>query len=360
MLASFGARACNVPVFRFALEAWTSGDYDLHVFHRGPLNANDKALLEGLERDCAAPKEPVNILVHAVDVAQVQDMNARVRQIWSEQKEPGNEKYLPRAVLCYPDSSDVAWSGLLSAGIARQLAHSPARTELAKRIAGGASIVFVLLESGNATLDAPAAALLQKTLPELQAELKLPAGDDLDEGPPRGHRLQHLPLRLNFSILRLSRSDAAEQAFIDQLMRADNSLNAALPSVFPIFGRGRVLCGLSGTKLNAQILEQATMFLSGACSCQAKELNPGTDLLMAVNWDDLLNAADASSIERFVAPVLSPTRPLADSPTHSFSDPPIRPLDAAPVSSMMLWAATVLAAILVVVTGRRVLKSKQE
>ena len=30
------------------------------------------------------------------------------------------------------------------------------------------------------------------------------------------------------------------------------------------------------------------MFLIGKCSCQVKDLNPGVDLLMAADWDNLM------------------------------------------------------------------------
>ena len=74
-------------------------------------------------------------------------------------------------------------------------------------------------------------------------------------------------------------------------MKTDKKLTAGQPVVFPIFGRGRVLCALSGPNINASGLAECATFLSGACSCQVKELNPGVDLLMHVNWDELLDAA---------------------------------------------------------------------
>ena len=44
------ARACNVPVFRYALERWPAAPYEVFVFHRGPLSAEDQAALEHLKK----------------------------------------------------------------------------------------------------------------------------------------------------------------------------------------------------------------------------------------------------------------------------------------------------------------------
>ena len=42
------AQACNVPVFRFALERWRPDAYRLTVFHRGALTPSDRELLQTL------------------------------------------------------------------------------------------------------------------------------------------------------------------------------------------------------------------------------------------------------------------------------------------------------------------------
>ena len=57
------------------------------------------------------------------------------------------------------------------------------------------------------------------------------------------------------------------------------------PMVFPVFGRGRLLGCLFGEYITKKHIDEATFFLSGACSCEVKDLNPGVDLLMAAPWD---------------------------------------------------------------------------
>jgi hypothetical protein len=43
------AYACNVPVFRFALERWRADPYRIVLFHRGELSAADREQIRPLE-----------------------------------------------------------------------------------------------------------------------------------------------------------------------------------------------------------------------------------------------------------------------------------------------------------------------
>src|SRR5947207_1747684 len=42
--------ACNVPVFRYALERWPAANYEVVLFHRGPLNPAEQAARALLEQ----------------------------------------------------------------------------------------------------------------------------------------------------------------------------------------------------------------------------------------------------------------------------------------------------------------------
>jgi hypothetical protein len=57
-----------------------------------------------------------------------------------------------------------------------------------------------------------------------------------------------------------------------------------------VFGRGRSLQALRAADVDDDTVAEVCRFLCGACSCQVKELNPGFDLLLAVNWDERLFA----------------------------------------------------------------------
>ena len=42
---------------------------------------------------------------------------------------------------------------------------------------------------------------------------------------------------------------------------------------------------LIGKGINARMIDQIAGFVTGACSCQVKAQNPGTDLLIQKDWD---------------------------------------------------------------------------
>ena len=55
------AEACSVPVFRYALERWQSDPYEVFVFHRGKLTADQQASVDRLTRDGEAGKTFANV-----------------------------------------------------------------------------------------------------------------------------------------------------------------------------------------------------------------------------------------------------------------------------------------------------------
>src|SRR5262249_51816585 len=145
---------------------------------------------------------------------------------------------------------------------------SPARREITKRLLQGESAVWLMLDSGDAARDGAAENTLTAELKKLEQALKLPshAADD----PPL---LSEVPVRVAFSVYRLSRNTPGEASLVAMLLNSDSGLEG--PIVFPIFGRGRALWAMAGKGLTAENIAEAGAFLVGACSCEAKELNPG-------------------------------------------------------------------------------------
>ena len=317
------APTCNIPVFRYALERWPAAPYDVVVFHRGPLTDEGKAVLTALRQAGA------NLEVDRLDVAEA--LPPRRKALLERTKLDA-----PCIVALYPGSELVAWSGPLTAEAAGRLTDSPARREIARRLLGGDSAVWLQLDSGDAGADAAAAKTLEAELKKLEQTLKLPAhaADD----PPL---LSDAPVRIAFSVARLPKADAAEAALIAMLRNSDTGLDG--PVVFPIFGRGRALWAMTGKGLTPANIAEAAGFLVGACSCEAKEQNPGVDLLFAADWEAGLTAAPAR------VPV--PTPVLKPRPPEVPSEPPATPGE----SRAYLWGALAVAGILVVLTGRRVL-----
>ncbi len=279
-------RACNIPVFRYALERWDPSPYELLVYHRGPLDAEMKTLLQRI----AEHRPPANIVVTTVDLAgEVEESH---RKLWETH---GKDAKLPWLLVRFPDSrlpSVTAESGPLTQEMIRTLLDSPARRTVADRLARGDSAVFLLLESGNPKDDEAVAGLLTKELPALEKTLELP------ETTPNDPTLRSsLPVVVKFTVLRLSRSDPHEALFVRQLLQCQKGLDQEQgPIVLPIFGRGRALGGLVDENLTSEGISQAASFLCGPCSCEVKLQNPGMDILLSADWDAILDASEPNVI----------------------------------------------------------------
>jgi hypothetical protein len=275
------AQACNVPVFRFALERWQGDSYQVVVFHRGPLSLAQREEMRPLEdmRD----QFKANVVTWPVDVASI--TNAEDRELYEAL---GDEPSLPCIAVQYPAPLRITapvWSAPLSRESVARLTDSAARQEIVRRLVAGHTAVWLLVESGDAVKDKAAAEILAEQLPLLEEKLKLP---DLTASPDDA-LLTTAPLKMKFSVLRLSRKDMSEEPLVQMLLQSEPDLaerNDAM--VFPVFGRGRALLGLVGVEITANNLYDCAAFLVGACSCEVKAQNPGFDLLLAAEWDALL------------------------------------------------------------------------
>src|SRR5204862_3995559 len=64
------ASACNVPVFRFALERWRPDVYRVTLLHRGPLSESQREMSRPLED--AQERGSANFVLQAVDVSKLE------------------------------------------------------------------------------------------------------------------------------------------------------------------------------------------------------------------------------------------------------------------------------------------------
>ena len=277
--------ACSVPVFRYALERWAPDSYGLVVFHKGPLTDEQEALIGRMDLNQLPAEDFVNFMIKKVDL----DANPEPQavELWEKQ---GTDS-LPWLIVYYPWTSRLrmpAWSGELTESNVNQLIDSPARREVARRLLKGESTVWVLLESGQTEKDDAAEQTLTERLAYLEENLQLP------EINPQDYvdgfiTIEEDKLKIDFSVLRLSRNDPKEAFFVEMLLGSEEDLKEfSEPIVFPIFGRGRSLYALIGDGIADDVIDDAALFLTGACSCQVKEQNPGVDLVMAVDWDRLV------------------------------------------------------------------------
>ena len=271
--------ACSIPVFRYALERWKPSNYEFIIYHRGPLSDADKKAVKQIQ-------DLVRTANAEVTLVDIDGNREPVRKaLW---KELGVDAKFPCVVVRFPDSdpkTPLAWSGPLDPAKIKPLIDSPLRQRIANGLFRGESAMFVLLESGDAKADADAEKFLAAELAKLEKKVESPPVTK--EGP---QVRSELPVRIGFTLLKVSQKDAQEAAFIDLLMRCEEDLDKVKgPIVFAFFGRGRVITALHGQDLKAKQLEEVARFLCGACSCQVKELNPGVDLLFAVKWESFLD-----------------------------------------------------------------------
>lgn len=275
-----GLPVCKIPVFRYALERWRSTPYPGVLSVKGPLDAEARALLRELEAS------GLNVEIETRD----------------------GDAPAPRLVLHYPGSERIAWSGPFTRDGVKGLIDSPGRAETVRRLTSGTSVVWWLVESGDAAKDRAAAELLDRELKRLEKSLQIAT-----PGPEDPPLRSALPLKLAFSVLRVPREAGAEAPFVETLARARTDWT--LPAVVPVFGRGRALGSLCGEEINEALVAQMAEALSDDCSCEIKELNPGVDLLFAADWDGLLDVPPPDPEKPVEAlPLQFPARPTAPAP----------------------------------------------
>jgi hypothetical protein len=286
LLMAQSARACSVPVFRYALERWTADLFEVDVFYRGSLTTDERAMVSRLEDQSQVNGGAVNWeVVHCnLDEKLAEDLQVVGSAL--------GDVPFPHVVLRRPGGrrgSEVVWSGPLSEA-KPALWTSPAWDELVRRLANGDSVVWLVFRGSNEEQSRQLVQQLHDQLPLLAAEIPLPAG----VGLPGSELLTRIPLEVRFSVLEIDGQSAHEAIFRRLVIRDDQNIaDTAETVVVPVFGRGRAMTTLAADAIDEALLAECSGFLCGACSCQVKQSNPGFDLLLAVNWEERLAGEQA-------------------------------------------------------------------
>jgi hypothetical protein len=297
--------ACQVPVFRYALERWAADAYGLAVFHNGPLSKEQQDIVAGVGYD-------VNLEVFTIDTGK---MTAPQRIRFGEVKV---EKGQTLARLYYPLESrqgdEALWEGALTRKALARIVDSPARRKIAKDILAGESAVWVILKSGDPKSDSRVEQDLNKHLKAISQWLEIPEGV---AGPGEFERVASgevamedvlrstIPLKISFSALSINKDDPDEAIFIKMLTAFVPDLIEEYPGqplVFPVFGRGRTLDGIAEEMLSDDLMASAGSYICGACSCEVKRENPGIDLVMSVEWDEAIEGS-AVVVDKLLPPL---------------------------------------------------------
>ena len=303
--------ACSVPVFRYALERWRPDPYFAVVFHRGPLTAEQQRSADLLGKVGRSGEKVVNLALHTVDLDKLDPESSDDDKFMLEQWEKQKTDVLPWVVIDFPiPTKGRVFQGPL-ADISdkkkvAELIDSPIRQQIAKKILAGETGVFVLLESGNKETDDKAAKMLTEQLAKLTKTLKLPEVDAADVAQGL-ISVDPDKLKIAFTVIRLKRDDLKEKRFIDVLLGSDADYDLrdeefkGDPLVFPVFGRGRCMPCLIGQGINEDQIGEVAASLTQSCTCEIKNQNPGIDLLMAVDWDSLV---EIKEVDQELPPLL--------------------------------------------------------
>jgi hypothetical protein len=310
-LAAVPAAACNVPVFRYALERWEPHVYEVFIYHDKELSAADREVVDWLTK-CAADRDILcNIDVRVVNVGE------KMHQFIAAAYKTQAGKALPRLVVCYPPRFGppvIAWESPLTAEAARAIVDSPVRQKVSQAIIKGESAVWVFLESGDKAKDDAAAKLLEGQFDKLEKLLEIPPQLPLYPGEPEEAADQGLPLKVAFSLVRLSRKSPGEKVLVQMLMNTEEDLAseyASEPMAFAVFGQGRAMWALVGKGINEENIIEVCAFLVGRCSCQVKDMNPGIDVLFRADWYAGLEGREPATavLPNVIAPAAATSAP---------------------------------------------------
>lgn len=357
------ACACSTPVFRYALERWAADPLPVVVFHKGPLGAAETKAVEFLK--AAGAEGKANLALEMADLNG--QIHPQLKALWEAQA----DKTLPRMVLTYAvrrqmqaawqagtpvaqtDAPPTVWTGPVTLEAAKTVVDSPARRQVASRILEGQTTVWVLLECGKKDADDAAAKLLTEQLARLEKELHLPEADPseaaavpapgasaapaLQPSAPAQDAPKGPPIKIAFSLLRIAPADAAEAVFVQMLLGLEKDLpesHKSLPLAYPMYGRGRALNPLVGKGINAENIQEYASALTAACSCEVKNENPGTDILVQADWD---KAFTEGAVMPVVLPMAGADNPGATAPSaggglsETLATQPVRPPTVDPV-----------------------------
>ncbi|MCK5852761.1 hypothetical protein KAH27_06995 [bacterium] len=257
--------ACSVPVFRYALERWRPDPYVIQLNYN---TSHTNKLSEILET------------LRTFDY----DYSFIIEKIKNSEKSP-------QINLLYPKPSGLktnVWKGQMTVNNIKKISDSPARREIARRILGGDSAVFLLLEGENEKNNNKVAATLLKNITIIEEDIKLP--HEYTDIPEEDLQIYDTNIVFKLSLLRLSKTNSDDMILINMLTRIlpDSIPNDSYPIVYPIFGRGRMLTAMFAKDVTARNLQGLCEYIAGECSCEIKGQNPGIDLLFSVDWDSLI------------------------------------------------------------------------
>jgi hypothetical protein len=346
MLTAFAAcavaRACDTPVYRYAMYRWESAPYEVYHFYRGQPDKHFAEVEKILTAAAAHEVTPANVAVKQVNLeedAELKSIPPDVAKLFQAK----SDLQLPLTLVVNPLGYEV-FSGALLPPVAEagMLGNSSAlRRQIGDLLKQGNAAVYVLLPGKDSEQNAAAEKALQQLVADVNSgKVQLydgPPRDESQSNPAEETPAEPEKKKPSHSIASLTLAREVLQPQDPWLLRCLLAVEDDLarfedePMVFVVYGRGRALPPFIGKGITADNLVEVTEFITGACSCTVKEQNPGVDLLMAYDW----KAASAAVAERFGSEegnqesltdlfpqLITPAKP--DSPENPVSPGPLR------------------------------------
>ena len=320
------ARACDTPVYRYAMYNWAPSPYRVYYFCQGEPDKKDakvnRLLAEqssGAQSPAAQPpaarspsakspvaqppsaKSPVaqppsavqstvepasaNLVLETVDATkkdEVEQLPEAVKRAW--EKNAGGK--LP-IHLVFTSWGDLVSAERLDAAAVRSLVESPVRKQIAQLLEKRHAAVFLLFEGKDPAANAQAEKVAREVIARAaKGQFAVePAGDSASglaaaagSGPTAGAEdaAPTRPQRLQIGLVKLRRANPAEKWLVESLVTVERDMPevAGLSMVFPVFGRGRA-CPVHRERDHAGEPRPATGAFGGALLVYRAGPEPG-------------------------------------------------------------------------------------
>jgi hypothetical protein len=348
------SRACDTPVYRYAMYRWLPAPYELYCFYDGQPDADSQKVAAAVDRLATREAAPANLVVFSVNVQNDKELAGLlpdIREAWNRQASQQTPWYLvssPRGVHIF--------GGTLTADDLQGLVDSPLRGSICQLMEQGKAGVYVLVTSDDQAANERAEQEIRGVIDDVAAG-KIPLytmpGDAADERGSSAAAGARPAQKVEFGLVKVARGDASEKWVLDCLLALDSDLpRSTEPLAFLVYGRGRALFSSLGKGIQRANLTQDVEFITGACSCIVKDENPGVDLLMSYNWNSVAEAlaqqfgAEEGSAYRFSGDALFPELIIpVDGPSASKpAAPGSAPASAAPATDSVITTSPAAAA----------------
>ena len=169
------AVACNIPVFRYALERWRPDQCQVIIFHDTDFSTQQEQQLQTFEKATTAGGGSANAEIIRSRIGSEKDRNRK--ELWETLgTKPGVAlPYLVMRTSLGTGELVTHWSGPLQDAPDAKLFDSPTRRELSRRLLAGDSVVWLMLKSADNGKNKAMRDMLSGELERLGKSLKLPA-----------------------------------------------------------------------------------------------------------------------------------------------------------------------------------------